>query len=157
MPWLGIKTHFGRYFSANDFNTFTLVIPVLWNSTSEGRLQPIRKPTLEEGGGQHHAPVAIPLKKIPYPLYKRQGGFRGRSGQPGNPTLTGIRSPDWPVRSKSLHRLSYSGSSYLIVSPKIYTTSLLHLQVWILQAAGQILTSWLGRSIPGVGKITFSL
>jgi hypothetical protein len=67
-------------------------------------------------------------------------------------TPTGIRSPDCPVRCKSLYRLSYPGNPYLIIIPKIYTTSLLYLQVWILQAVGQVLTGWLVRSFPGGGR-----
>ena len=31
-------------------------------------------------GGQHHAPVALPLEKTLYPFYRRLGGPQGRSG-----------------------------------------------------------------------------
>ena len=32
-------------------------------------------------GGQRHAPTALPMGKIRYPLYGRQGEPRGRSGR----------------------------------------------------------------------------
>ena len=32
-------------------------------------------------GGQHHAPVTLPPGKTRYPLYRRLGGLRGRSGR----------------------------------------------------------------------------
>ena len=32
-------------------------------------------------GGQRHAPVALPLGKTRYPLYRRLGGPHARSGQ----------------------------------------------------------------------------
>ena len=34
-----------------------------------------------EMGGQHHAPAALPLGKIRYPLYRGLGGLQGRSGR----------------------------------------------------------------------------
>ena len=69
------------------------------------------KPRRKKGvGGQRHAPAALPPGKTPYPLYRRLGGPQGRSGrvQKISPS-TGIRSPDRPVRSESLYRLSYPG------------------------------------------------
>ena len=33
------------------------------------------------GGGQHHAPAALPPGKTRYPLYRRLGGPQGRSGR----------------------------------------------------------------------------
>jgi len=36
---------------------------------------------LDEVGGQRHAPVALPLGKTWYPLYRRLGGPQGRSGR----------------------------------------------------------------------------
>jgi len=54
-------------------------------------------------GGQCHAPVALPLGKTWYPLYRRLGGPQGRSGAE-NFAPTGIRSSDRPVHSQSLHR-----------------------------------------------------
>ena len=32
-------------------------------------------------GGQHHAPAALPPGKTRYPLYRRLGGPKGRSGR----------------------------------------------------------------------------
>jgi hypothetical protein len=32
-------------------------------------------------GGQHHSPAALPPGMTQYPLYRRLGGPRGRSGQ----------------------------------------------------------------------------
>ena len=45
--------------------------------------------------------------KTRYPLYRRLVGPQGRSGRAENLAATGIRSPDHPVRSQSLYRLSY--------------------------------------------------
>ena len=65
-------------------------------------------------GGQHHAPAALPPGKTRYPLYRRLGGPQGRSGRVRKISPpTGIRSPDRPVRSESLYRLSYPGPFYL--------------------------------------------
>ena len=36
---------------------------------------------LDEMGGQHHAPTALPQGKTQYPLYRRLGGPQGRSGR----------------------------------------------------------------------------
>jgi hypothetical protein len=33
-----------------------------------------------DGGGQHHAPAALPPGKTRYPFYRRLGGPQGRSG-----------------------------------------------------------------------------
>ena len=62
-------------------------------------------------GGQHHTPAALPPGKTRYPLYRRLGGPRDRSGRVRkiSPPPTGIRSPDRPARSESLYRLSYPG------------------------------------------------
>jgi hypothetical protein len=50
-----------------------------------------------------------PGKERRYPLYRRQGGPQGRSGEGAKSLgLTGIRSADLPARSKSLHLLSYT-------------------------------------------------
>jgi hypothetical protein len=44
------------------------------------------------------------------PLYRRLGGSQGQSGRLRKISLpTEIQSPNRPARSKSLHRLSYSG------------------------------------------------
>jgi hypothetical protein len=65
---------------------------------------------LDGVGGQHHAPAALPLGKTRYPLYRRLGGPQDRSGRVRKISPpTGIRSPDRPVRSQSLYRLSYPG------------------------------------------------
>ena len=63
------------------------------------------------GGGQRHAPAALPPVKTRYRLYRRLGGPQDRSGlvRKISPP-TGIRSPGRPARSKSLYRLSYPGS-----------------------------------------------
>jgi hypothetical protein len=56
------------------------------------------------------APAALPRRKTRYPFYRRLGGPQGRSGQVQKISPpTGIRSPDRPVRSESLYRLSYPG------------------------------------------------
>ena len=61
-------------------------------------------------GGQRHAPAALPSGKTRYPLYRRLGGPRGRSGQVQNISPpTGILSPDRPAGSESLYWLSYPG------------------------------------------------
>ena len=59
-------------------------------------------------GGQCHTPVALPLGKTRYPLYRRLSGPQGQSGQVGKISPpTGIRYPDRLTRSQSLYRLSY--------------------------------------------------
>ena len=73
-------------------------------------------------GGQHHAAAALPPGKTRYPLYRRLGGPQGRSRQVRKISPpTGIWSPDRPVCSESLYRLSYLGP-YLNenVSQKIF-------------------------------------
>ena len=58
--------------------------------------------------GHRHAPATFyPPGKTRYPLYRRLGGPQGRSGREENLAPTGIWSPDRPVRSQSLYRLSY--------------------------------------------------
>jgi hypothetical protein len=53
---------------------------------------------------------SLPPGKTRYPLYRKLGGPQGRSGQVRKALPpTGIRSPDRPARSESLHRLSYPG------------------------------------------------
>jgi hypothetical protein len=37
--------------------------------------------SLEGGGGQHHAPAALPPGKTRYPLYRRLGGPQGQTGR----------------------------------------------------------------------------
>jgi hypothetical protein len=59
-------------------------------------------------GGQRHAPEALPPGKTQYPSNRRLRGPQGRSGRVRKISpLTTIRSPDRPVRSESLYRLSY--------------------------------------------------
>jgi hypothetical protein len=50
----------------------------------------------------------LPPRKTRYPLYRRLGETQGRYGQVRKISPpTGIRSPDRPALSQSLHRLSY--------------------------------------------------
>ena len=63
---------------------------------------------LDEVGGQRHAPAALPPGKTRYPLYRRLGGTKGRSGrlhkispQPGfdprNVQSLASRYTDWAI------------------------------------------------------------
>ena len=67
--------------------------------------------------GKRHAPAALPLGKTRYPLYRRLGGPKGRSGRGRkiSPPPTGFRSPDRPARNESLYRLCYPGPQMLQV------------------------------------------
>jgi len=68
--------------------------------------------------GQRHASAALPPGKTRYPLYRRLGGPESPSGQMRKiSSPTSIRSPDRPARTKSLYRLSYPGSRYLVNKP----------------------------------------
>jgi hypothetical protein len=61
-------------------------------------------------GGQRHAPVALYPRKTRYPLYRRLGGSKGRSGRVRKISpFPGIRSPDRPARNESLYGLRYPG------------------------------------------------
>ena len=62
---------------------------------------------LDGVGGQHHASAALAPRKTRYPLYRRLGGLRGRSGRVRKISPTGIRSPNRPAHSDSLYWLSY--------------------------------------------------
>jgi hypothetical protein len=65
---------------------------------------------LEGVSGQRHVPAVLPPGKTRYPLYRRLGGSKSRSGRIRKISLpNGIRSPDRPARSESLYRLSYCG------------------------------------------------
>jgi len=62
------------------------------------------------GVGGQHAPTALPLGKIRYPLYRVLGGPQNRSERVRKSLATnGIRSPFQPARGESQYRLSYSG------------------------------------------------
>ena len=50
---------------------------------------------------------STPGKENRYPFYRRLGGPQGRSGRERK--ISPNRSPDRPVRSESLYRLSYPG------------------------------------------------
>jgi len=59
-------------------------------------------------GGQHHVPAALPSELTRYSLYRRLGVPQGRSGRVWKiSSLTEFRSPDPPVNTESLYRLSY--------------------------------------------------
>jgi hypothetical protein len=66
---------------------------------------------LDGVGGQRHAPAAFTPTKDPVRIVQEAGWAPG-SVWIGAENLapTGIRSPDLPARSKSLHRLRYPGS-----------------------------------------------
>ena len=55
-------------------------------------------PELDGAGGQHHAPVALPLRKTPYPLKRRLGGPQGRSRRVWkvSPHVDSIPAPSSP-------------------------------------------------------------
>jgi hypothetical protein len=59
-------------------------------------------------GGKRHDPATVPPQMTRYPLCRRLCGFQGRSRWMWkNLFLAGIRSPDRPARSESLHQLSF--------------------------------------------------
>jgi hypothetical protein len=61
-------------------------------------------------GGKRHAPAAFTPGKDPAPIVQEAGWAPGQVWIcMENLASTGIRSPDLPVRSESLYRLSYSG------------------------------------------------
>jgi hypothetical protein len=63
--------------------------------------------------------------KTRYPLYRRLGGPPGPVWTSAeNLAPTGIRSPDRPARSQSLHRLSYPDPRQYSTKPKITNTEL---------------------------------
>jgi hypothetical protein len=64
-------------------------------------------------GSASHPGRFLPPGKTRYPLYRRLGGPKGRSGQVRKISPpTGIRSPDRQARSQSLYRLSYPSHCY---------------------------------------------
>ena len=63
-----------------------------------------------EVGGRHHAPAAFTPGKDGVPIVQEAGWAPGPVWTGAeNLYPTGIRSPDRPVRSESLYRLSYPG------------------------------------------------
>ena len=63
---------------------------------------------LEGGEGSASRPGrSLPPGKTRYSLYRRLGGPQAGVDRCGKSRPTGIRSPDRPVRSQSLYRLSY--------------------------------------------------
>jgi len=69
--------------------------------------------------GQRHALAAFPPGKTRYPICRRLDGPQGRSGRVRKISPpTGIRSPDRPVRSESLYRLSYPGPQSTLLGSK---------------------------------------
>jgi len=73
------------------------------------------------GGGQRHAPAALPPAKTRYPSYRRLGEPQVRSGRVRkNSSPTGSRSPDRPARSESLYGLSYPGLRAILVESSKY-------------------------------------
>jgi hypothetical protein len=66
-------------------------------------------------GGQLHAPAALPPGKDLVPVVQ-EAGWSPEPAWTGAENLApaGIRSPDRPASSKSLHRLSYPGPRILI-------------------------------------------
>ena len=65
------------------------------------------------GGGQHHAPAALPPGKTRYPLYRKLGVAQGRSGRarktsppPGFDPRTvqpvASRYTDWAIPAESM-------------------------------------------------------
>ena len=70
--------------------------------------------TLEGGEWSAARPGrSLPLGKTRYPLYRRLGGPQDGSGQAKNLSFTRIRSPNRPVRTQSLYRLSYPAHFYI--------------------------------------------
>ena len=65
---------------------------------------------LEGVWGQRYAPATLYRGKDPVPIVREAGSAPGPiwTGA-GNLAPTGIRLPDRPARSQSLHRLSYPG------------------------------------------------
>jgi len=65
---------------------------------------------LDGVGGLRYDPAALTPIKTQYPLYRRLGEPRGRSGRvPKISPPTRIRSPKRPAPKESLYRLSYPG------------------------------------------------
>ena len=60
-------------------------------------------------GGQSQAQAALATRKTRYPLYRRMGGFQGRSGRAQKFSPPPGRPPDFPSLSDSLYRICYRG------------------------------------------------
>jgi hypothetical protein len=73
-----------------------------------------------EVGSQRHAPAALPRERDSIPTVKEAGWAPGQVWTGAeNLALAGIRSPDRPARSKSLHRLLYPGPQKTEVQKQI--------------------------------------
>jgi len=100
------KINLQIYFTSNLKRKYTLYRH--WGSVQAVRS--LSWPTALEGGEETASCPgrSLPPGKTRYPLYRRLGGPQGRSGQVRKISPpTGIQSPDRPVRSQSLYRLSY--------------------------------------------------
>ena len=68
---------------------------------------------LDRVGDKRHAPATLPPENTRYSSYRWLGGSQDRSELVRKSLApTGIRSPDRPARSESLHRLSYPALCY---------------------------------------------
>ena len=66
------------------------------------------------GGGQRHAPVALPPGKTRYPLNRKLGGPPGPVWTVAeNLAPTGIRPPNRPASSESLYGLIWYGTYHM--------------------------------------------
>jgi len=76
-------------------------------------------------------------KEIPYPVYRRLGGSRGRSGRVRKISPpAGLRSPDRPARSESPYQLSYPGRSIIIIKALLnIITLVIAIKKWIRSRA----------------------
>ena len=91
------------------YNTIDKDRPTTGHGGPEGSTLSLTS-TLYGVGGQHHAMAALPLGKNPVPIIQEAGcapGLVWTGAENLAPTV--IRSPDRPVRSESLYRLSYHG------------------------------------------------
>ena len=91
--------------------------------------------TLHGGGWSTPRPGRFtPGKETRYPLYRRLGGPKSRTGQVQKISPpTGIRLPDRPARSESPYRLSYPGPYiYLIFISILHSLSRQDLQTLYL-------------------------
>jgi hypothetical protein len=98
-----------KYFQVLEFSTNYTASNGGRPSLNKGKIKGHPIAGHREGvGGQHHAPVVLPLGKTRYPLYRRLGGPQGRSGYGAkNLAPTMIQSPDRPARSQSPYWMNY--------------------------------------------------